>query len=123
MTNYEKVLEFHQEFDLARPSIPEIPKDMLLRVRLIAEEFAEVLKAATNGDIVNLAKELADLEYVVQGTYVACGLPGDELLSAVHESNMSKSRERDVGGKIQKGDSYVEPDIVSVLDEYIRKRS
>lgn len=40
--------------------------------------------------LVDLAKELADLRYVTDGTAVVAGIPAEEVFEAVHRSNMSK---------------------------------
>jgi len=72
-------------------------------------------------NVVNLAKELADLLYVVYGTAAAYGIPIDDVYREVHRSNMSKLgpdgkpiyRE---DGKVLKGPNYTPADIQKVLD-------
>lgn len=118
MTNYEKVKEFHDKYRISRgwnhPTFIT-DKEALTRLRLMQEELAEVAKAMSNKDMLNLAKELADLLYVVYGTADSYGIPIDKVFNEVHKSNMTKSTERDSGGKIQKGDNYIEPNIEGAL--------
>jgi predicted HAD superfamily Cof-like phosphohydrolase len=120
MTNFEKVKEFHDKYKIGlgwnHPTF--LPADEALnRIRLMTEELAEVVKAIAKKDMVNLAKELADMLYVVYGTADEYGIPMDTVFSAVHASNMTKSTEKDESGKILKGDNYVEPDIEGVLND------
>ncbi len=93
------------------------------RINLMQEELREVIEAITNGDLSNLAKELADLLYVVNGTILEYGLGDkfDQIFNAVHASNMSKFDEngnaiRTPEGKIKKGPNYFEPNIDGILN-------
>lgn len=96
-----------------------------LRNRLIQEEAKEVeeeLLKEGEENIPELAKELADLLYVVYGTISAYGLTPymEAIFDEVHKSNMSKIgpngkpifRE---DGKIMKGENYKEADVRAVL--------
>lgn len=133
-----EVRDFHRAFDipiLDRPSIPYLNR-VLLRQRLIQEEFREVEEEferikqrlvmgypnarAVYYDIARLAKELADLHYVIDGTELEFGIPGDEVYTEVHQSNMSKLGSdgrplRRHDGKVLKGPNYFEADILTVL--------
>lgn len=127
------VAYFHRVMGHPAPkTVPLRPDedDARLRMRLIGEEYHEVLEAMTNllrarepaetleryGE---LLKELADLRYVVEGTAVSLGLPIDEAFAAVHRSNMSKLTDgkpvRDAGGKVIKGPNYEPPDMLALL--------
>ena len=71
MTNEQAmVTEFHQRFEIVVHSAPTVPdsKTTELRVRLIEEEFGELRDALGKDDLPAIAKELADLLYVVYGT-------------------------------------------------------
>lgn len=81
-----------------------------------------MVKAAQLMDVENMAKELADLLYVVYGTGVSLGIDLDKVFDAVHRSNMTKSKERDSGGKVTKGKDYEPPDIKDVLVSTYRWR-
>lgn len=119
-------MEMLREWDRATdsPSDQFIPDPALtrLRMRLIAEEHEETREELTKlihkpprSSRADLAKELADLLYVVYGTGSALGLDLDEALRRVHESNMSKlvngKVQKDAGGKVLKGPNYQPPDL------------
>jgi predicted HAD superfamily Cof-like phosphohydrolase len=102
----QMVAEFHRTFDIARESRPTIPDQAtrLLRIRLIQEEFDELREALGQRDPVAVAKELADLLYVVYGTAVSCGIDMEPVFREVHRSNMSK-----VGGHKREDGKWVKP--------------
>lgn len=95
------------------------PETVALRLRLIDEEHDEVVEAINWGDPALVAKELADLLYVVHGTAVAFGIPLDDVFRVVHDSNMSKVQGHAATGdvKVGKGPNYVDPipEIKSIL--------
>ena len=100
------VEEFHRKFEIAvgnRPSVPE-EGTRLLRMRLIQEEFDELKEAMTTQDLAGVAKELADLLYVVYGTAVSYGMDMDPVFREVHRSNLSK-----VGGYKRADGKWVKP--------------
>jgi predicted HAD superfamily Cof-like phosphohydrolase len=100
------VERFHRLFEIAvqeRPGrIDE--RTRLLRERLIQEEFDELKEAMGNDDLPAIAKELADLLYVVYGTAVSYGIDMDPVFREVHRSNMSK-----VGGYKREDGKWVKP--------------
>lgn len=119
ITNYDKVREFHRAFFHPLDKPFEVNHDTGfelagLRMRLINEEYTEVKEALYEGTKEQLAKELADLLYVVYGTAATYGIPIDEVFTRVHESNMSKlgAGGKPVyrnDGKVLKGPNYKEP--------------
>jgi len=102
----QMVLEFHQQFDIHIAAQPTRPDDhtQTLRTRLIQEEFDELQEAMKTKDLPNIAKELADLLYVVYGTAVSCGIDMEPVFQEVHRSNMSK-----VGGHKREDGKWVKP--------------
>lgn len=83
----------------------------LLRLMLVKEEYAELISAT---DEENLIKELADLVYVTYGYAATFGWNLDEAVRRVHASNMSKLDEEGepifrADGKVLKGPNYKEP--------------
>lgn len=101
------------------PSNPS-PDTIRLRRALIAEEYFELMGCmAANGPVLSIAKELADLLYVVYGTAAAYGINIDDVFAEVHVSNMTKldrdNPERDAHGKILKSSTYIAPDILMTL--------
>jgi len=114
-----KVKDFHDKFSIPIGGLGNMPpaERQMLRTRLMMEEMAELVEAMQTGDYVNVAKELADVLYVVYGTAVEYGVPMDEVFAEVHRSNMSKSPALDAGGKIKKGMDYEEANIETVLSD------
>lgn len=127
MSEYEqKVRDFHTAFgaEVDRPFTADL---LRLRRTLIAEEvkelFAEIdravaelestgqVGAATRRDMM---KEMADVQYVLSGSWVTFGLPASEVFARVHDSNLSKlgpdgkPLRRD-DGKVLKGPDYHPP--------------
>ena len=83
----------------------------LLRLMLVKEEYAELISAT---DEENLIKELADLVYVTYGYAATFGWNLDEAVRRVHASNMSKLDDEGEpifreDGKVLKGPNYKEP--------------
>jgi predicted HAD superfamily Cof-like phosphohydrolase len=121
LTNYDKVRQFHKAFGHPLDKESETVSDSgferaALRLRLIREEAAEVEDELFSNDKKKLAKELADLLYVVYGTAATYGIHIDEVFNRVHESNMSKLGEDGKpvyrnDGKVLKGPNYKEPEI------------
>lgn len=107
MNNAQKMVqEFHEQFDIHISPTPSVPdKDtQTLRNRLIQEEFEEFQEAMQSKDLSAMAKELADLLYVVYGTAVSLGIDMEPVFKEVHRSNMSK-----VGGYKREDGKWVKP--------------
>ncbi len=104
------VREFHETFDILIAESPRVPdtKTTALRERLIQEEFDELKEALHAGDLPGIAKELADLLYVVYGTAVSCGIDMAPVFREVQRSNMSK-----VGGYKRDDGKWVKPSTYS----------
>ena len=97
---------FHRTFDIVVNSAPAIVdgRTRELRVKLIQEEFDELKEALALEDLASIAKEMADLLYVVYGTAVSYGIDMDPVFREVHRSNMSK-----VGGYKREDGKWVKP--------------
>jgi predicted HAD superfamily Cof-like phosphohydrolase len=100
------VEEFHRRFQILVGTAPAVPDESTqrLRVRLIQEEFDELKEALGKRDTAAVAKELADLLYVVYGTAVSCGIDIEPVFREVHRSNLSK-----VGGHKREDGKWVKP--------------
>jgi predicted HAD superfamily Cof-like phosphohydrolase len=100
------VEEFHRAFGIHIENAPAIPDPgtRTLRLRLIREECDELDEAFARQDLNGVAKELADLLYVVYGTAVSCGIDMDPVFREVHRSNMSK-----VGGHKRPDGKWIKP--------------
>lgn len=116
-TNADRVYDFHAATGTPINKWPPTQEELNLRYELITEELDEVL-AELNPDLnkAKLAKELADLLYVVYGTAISFGIDIDRVFEEVHKSNMSKLGDdgkpvhRD-DGKVMKGPNYRLPDL------------
>lgn len=146
----QHVEKFHRVYDQPIAETPTMPDadTLRLRLKLIAEEFFELLDACSatefmysdfsnqdaedvvmegledsslhRPDLVKIADALADLDYVIEGMRLVCGINGKPIADEVHRSNMSKLGEdgkpiRREDGKIQKGPNYSPPDIAREL--------
>lgn len=109
----QMVLEFHKQFDIHVATKPTIPDEKTegLRVRLIQEEFDELKDALHTKDLAGIAKELADLLYVVYGTAVSYGIDIEPVFREVQRSNMSK-----IGGYKREDGKWVKPPTYSPAD-------
>lgn len=107
MTNEQRmVAEFHRLFGIAIGTVPAVPDEATrsLRMNLIQEEFDELQQALAHEDVIAIAKELADLLYVVYGTAVSSGIDLEPVFQEVHRSNLSK-----VGGHKRGDGKWVKP--------------
>jgi predicted HAD superfamily Cof-like phosphohydrolase len=111
------VRDFHKKFGAPIAYSPQMisPKDRLRRCRLIQSEAAEFTECADKGDLVGMIDALADLLVVVYGAAIEMGVDLEPFFREVHRSNMTKSQEKDAGGKIMKGPDYSPPDLESIL--------
>lgn len=124
----QQVLEFHRAGGHVINTQPTLVdhKTADLRYRLMREELVELMDAMTIKDIQAIAKELADLLYVVYGTAISYGIDMESVSLAVHQSNMTKfgnpgeyastcdetgKSTKDAGGKTLKPSTYVPPDL------------
>jgi len=82
MTTIEMVAEFQLAFDSVRiaerPTLPDV-RTQLLRLHLITEELGELIHALCAKNLVKTLDALCDLQYVIDGTTLVCGLSGDVL--------------------------------------------
>lgn len=102
-------------------------KTVWLRIQLMTEELGEVVAAFAKRDVPHLAHELADLEYVVQGTVLAFGFDPvfEDCVAEVHRANMSKLEDGkpvlNAAGRVQKGKHFRPADVSGVLMRYLRE--
>jgi predicted HAD superfamily Cof-like phosphohydrolase len=111
MTDEQAMVDaFHRTFDIVvNPAPTGVDwQTRELRVRLIQEEFDELKEALASDDLSSIAKEMADLLYVVYGTAVSYGIDMDPVFREVHRSNMSK-----VGGYKREDGKWVKPSTYS----------
>lgn len=136
MSNYEqKVKLFHEKYGFAISAELTADKELAIysqqllkmsqnlttgtlpavRSHLIIEEVAELLKAFSEGDKIEILDALADLIYVVTGTAVTFGLPLDAAFNEVHRSNMTKQIKQDRLQHPGKGSNYSPPSFSNLM--------
>ncbi len=100
------VKDFHRKFEILIQTAPANPTDETkqLRLRLIQEEFDELKESMATGNLASVAKEMADLLYVVYGTAVSYGIDMKPVFQEVHRSNLSK-----VGGYKRADGKWMKP--------------
>lgn len=108
VSNYNKVREFLTTFG-------DYP-NVALCMKLIHEEFDEVMWAYAEEGRLELIKELIDLLYVTYGALAYLKVDADAAFAEVHRSNMSKLGEDGKptyreDGKILKGPNYSPADL------------
>lgn len=118
LTNLQKVKQFHDCMESKRYDFPATPDVIDLRWRLIMEEYMELFNEfhASTLDKKKMAKEMADLLYVIYGAADILDIPLDEVFDAVHNSNLSKLDDngkpiKNSYGKIMKGPNYQPPQL------------
>lgn len=81
-TSIEMVAEFHEAFCPGNTAPePCVPGQVLslLRLQLLTEEVAEFLEALLKNKRVEILRELTDLQYVLDGTCLACGIHSNQV--------------------------------------------
>ena len=123
--NIIRVRVFHKAFRHTIRYEPTLNCEELknLRMRLLREELNELQDALWDSDPVATLDALTDLQYVLDGTYVALGFARFKEAAniEVHFSNMSKLGEDgkpiyDAGGKVIKGPNYTPPNLKKILE-------
>ena len=104
------VQEFHRVFKVQQGARKDIS------ALLLDEEHEELQEALAEGDRLAIAKEMADLAYVLWGSAQAWGIDLDLAIELVHKSNMTKLVEDGKpifrhDGKVVKGPNYKEPEM------------
>ena len=118
---FQEVKKFQTAVGQNVSEVPEFPdeNERVLRRKLLSEEVEEYFEGEEKDDLENVAKELADIIYIVCGTAASYGIPLDRVFNEVHRSNMEKLVDGKVvrrdDGKILKPEGWTAPDIKSVL--------
>ncbi len=109
---YRTVGRFHQKFGHPVEHTPHVPEDAQVRFRLklIAEEFIELLEACdiaqgitelrelvvkmiegpVDVDLPEFVDAMGDLDWVVEGTRLVFGVLGEPVLREIERANMEK---------------------------------
>ncbi len=131
----------HQE-RLVSPGVPS-PETVRFRVRLVVEEFVELLDAvfddrarldliryslrwydeapirsdlSSAGRLAEAVDALVDLAYVAEGFLVSCGVDGNAVFRLVHDANLKKAGAPVVNMKRMKPAGWTPPDVAGELE-------
>lgn len=94
-----------------------------LKHRLMKEELEEYLEAIEDGNIVEIADAIGDMQYILDGIKLYHGLEKlfPSIFLEIHNSNMSKLQDGKVirrkDGKILKGKDYFKPNLERILKQ------
>ena len=140
----EQVKEFHKAMNLPIGTVPKVPSDdrVRLRLRLIMEEAFETLDAALSPgeqieqlklevmklideldidvDMYEFVDGLGDLDYVNEGARIEFGVNGEPIADAIQAANMRKvGGPKRADGKAMKPPNWYGPeeDILKVLKD------
>jgi len=116
----QMVQDFHEKYGCEWNKTPIMPDDqvLLLRSRLIVDEAAEFLAAASQGDFKEMIDALCDILYVTYGAAVVMGVDLEPIFAEVQASNMTKDGGgKDSSGKVEKGPLFRPPNIAGELEE------
>lgn len=124
ITTKPTIRDFNLKFNLEVKDIPELPHDWVNRLDnftlIMEEEISENVDIIEDSvdeidALVNIADWLADMRYYIESESLKYGIPLDEVMQIVCESNMSKLDEngnviKDDRGKVLKGQNYWKPE-------------
>lgn len=117
----QDVIDFHRAMGLDNIApTPSFPSQEIsdLKLRLVREEFEELVDAILHKDLVKIADSCTDLIYVVIGLALAYGIDLRPAWSEIQRSNMSKKGgERRADGKLLKPAWYSPPDLLKVIED------
>lgn len=94
-----------------------------LYLRLITEEYLELVYAFEHRDIVEIADACADLKWVIEGLEHTLDLPQQPIWDEVARSNLDKISEngtvlRREDGKILKPEGWTPPNIADIIAKH-----
>lgn len=96
-------------------------KQAELYLRLIREEFDELVKAFFERNMVEIADGCADLKWVIEGLENTLKIPQQAVWNEVSRSNLAKISasgkvEKRPDGKVLKPEGWTPPDIKTALE-------
>ena len=122
----EDVLAFHRKFACYVGDYPHLPERSIvdLRLRLIREEYCELIEAIHRVDLAAIADAITDLMYVIIGTAITLGIDIRPIWQAVQRANMAKTGGGTrADGKILKPPGWKAPDVSALIELQIHAAS
>lgn len=93
-TTIDMVREFHEKFEHVIETVPTIPPAATnkFRAEFMEEEAKETMLACEEGNLIELADGLGDMQYVLDGWFLNAGLADkkEAIVAEIHRSNMTK---------------------------------
>lgn len=93
-TTINMVREFHEKFEHVIETVPTIPPAATnkFRAEFMEEEAKETMLACEQGNLIELADGLGDMQYVLDGWFLNAGLADkkDAIVAEIHRSNLTK---------------------------------
>ena len=123
-TTLEQVRIFHETYGCPIHDKPHIADAALNKLRLdfLKEEIQELTDALNAADHVGVLDALTDIQYFLDGTYLALGYAQwkDAAFAEVQRSNMTKLTKdgkvlRSPEGKVMKSDQFQLPDLKKIM--------
>ena len=92
-----------------------------LYMRLIKEEFEELMDAYDGRDLVEIADATADIKWVLEGLEHTLNIPQQEVWDEVSRSNLQKIMPdgkvlKRADGKVMKPQGWTPPNIKSIIE-------
>lgn len=113
------VIKFHEAIGTeAGPPSPTVPTKKVedLKMRLVTEEYLELIDAIRHKSVTGVADSCADLIYVTVGLALAFGIDLRPVWREVHRANLAKAGgPKRSDGKAMKPHGWQPPDIAGVL--------
>ncbi len=114
-TMQKMVTDFHSKYGLTQCGWNMMTADdWITRLRLIAEETAELHAAVDRDNLEDIVDAICDLLYVVMAVPAAMHMDIEPFFKEVHRSNMTKNGDMD-SGKLTKGESFEPPNLEPLL--------
>ena len=93
-----------------------------LYMKLIQEEFYELVDGYKNENIVEIADACADLKWVIEGLEHTLNIPQQEVWDEVARSNLQKIGPdgkvlKRYDGKVQKPEGWTPPNIKAIIEK------
>lgn len=118
------VKEFHTAFGVPVKTVPDLSDAFInkSRIDLLQEELNELKEAIADTDKVKALDALLDIQYVLDGAFLALGYTDLKQvgIEEVHRSNMSKLVDGKPilkEGKAVKGPDYTPPNLKQFIEE------
>lgn len=121
-SNFDKVVEFHNKFNLSYEGgpFPLSVEEQNFRITCLREELGEYEDAVSQGDLAEQLDALVDLVYFALGTAHRSGFPFDSAFELVHTANMLKemvteNQRRGFKLEVTKPKGWLSPDLSKLV--------